>query len=182
MWSLKEQVFINVYPDCWIGGSPAVEEKWRGETFWKNKMDVSCKTFVYFLTFHNSEFQVWQYENMHRSSHLLNASMHLNKQILHDAPSPIWSDRISIKWVAPQYVVFPPKTPKDKLTPTKKNHDQNLSLQRSYQPTQGTACNATWRASRFMPTGTRLHQLGGNWELRRHCWSCVESSSLFSRW
>lgn len=125
MWSLKEQVFINVYHDCWIGGSPAVEEKWRGETFWKNRMDVSCKTFVYFLTFHNSEFQVWQYENMHRSSHLINASMHLNKQILHDAPSPIWSDRISINEGTSCGISA--LSPNDKLTPTKRSRPKPLT-------------------------------------------------------
>ena len=28
----------------------------EGELSGKNRMDVSCKTFVYLLTFHNSEF------------------------------------------------------------------------------------------------------------------------------
>ena len=181
MWSLKEQVFINVYPDCWIGGSPAVEEKWRGETFWKNKMDVSCKTFVYFLTFHNSEFQVWQYENMHRSSHLINASMHLNKQILHDAPSPIWSDRISKKWVAPLYVVFPPKTPNDKLTPTKKSRPKPLTP--TVLPTdprhrlqchlKGFSLHAHWNTA--PPTGWQLRVTKALLELRRKLLT-------FSRW
>ncbi len=80
--------------DCWIGGSAAFwKRSGRGGTFWRKSN--GCVTLQDLHVLNNFTIPIFLcVANMKQIAHSV-WSLHLDKQI-HDAPSPIGSDRISM--------------------------------------------------------------------------------------